>query len=294
MYAVKLKIHSPLHIGKEGLGMEESFVSIHSDTLYSAIYSAWQELFPFEGELPFKISSAYPYIENTFFFPKPSLPAPGFEDAEKRDTYAKDVKKTPFVDMDTFQSWINARIIDFERMKENNRRLKSAIANTVRPRVALDRISSASSLYFIGEVLFDKKRDCGLYFLVDSNLENWEKLQRVMLHLGETGIGGERSSGYGRFTPSYVDTFPLPTAETGDKYLTLSLLLPSGKEEAQQAYSYRIIKRGGWSKDTLHKQVYMFTEGSVFSAPVEGKTVIVADVGHPVYRYGRSFMVKAR
>ncbi|HAA33710.1 MAG TPA: hypothetical protein DCD97_00190, partial [Firmicutes bacterium] len=114
MYAVKLKIHSPLHIGKEGLGMEESFVSIHSDTLYSAIYSAWQELFPFEGELPFKISSAYPYIENTFFFPKPSLPAPGFEDAEKRDTYAKDVKKTPFVDMDTFQSWINARIIDFE------------------------------------------------------------------------------------------------------------------------------------------------------------------------------------
>ena len=82
MYAVKLDIHSPVHIGKEGLGMEDSSVMLHSDTLYSAIYSAWKELFPIEGELLLRISSAYPYVKNTYFFPKPGLPAPGFEDAE--------------------------------------------------------------------------------------------------------------------------------------------------------------------------------------------------------------------
>ena len=41
MYALNLKVQYPIHIGKVGLGMEESFVSIHMDTVYSAIYSSW-------------------------------------------------------------------------------------------------------------------------------------------------------------------------------------------------------------------------------------------------------------
>ena len=204
------------------------------------------------------------------------------------------MKKTPFVDFGTFQSWINDRTIDFERMKENNNLLKSFIISTVRPRVGLDRITCDSNLYYIGEVHFDRNLDCGLYFVVDSDPDNWDRLQSVMVHLGETGIGGERSSGYGRFTPSFVDNFALPSAVDGDKHLTLSLLLPHDKEEAGKAVSYRLIRRGGWSKDTPHEQVHMFTEGSVFSAPVEGKIVIVADVGHPVYRCGRSFLVRVR
>ena len=294
MYAVKMKIRSPLHIGKEGLGMEEASLLVHSDTLYCAIYSAWQELYPFEGELPVRVSSAYPYAESTFFFPKPSLPAPGFEDADKRDTYAKDVKKAAFVDQDTFGAWLRGETLDFGAMKERIRLLKENVTDSVRPRVSLDRVSCDTSLYFIGEVLFRQETDCGLFFLVDCTPENWDKLQKVMVHLGETGIGGERSCGYGRFLPAFQDDFELLDAADGDKHVSLSLLLPEGPEEAMQAYSYRLVKRGGWSKDTPHRQVFMFAEGSVFQAPVQGKTVTVAEVGHPVYRMGRSFLVKAR
>ena len=294
MYAVKLKIMSPMHIGEEGLGMEESAVMVHSDTLYCAIYDAWQELFPFEGDLPVRLSSAYPYVEDTFYFPKPSLPAPGFDKAETRDNYAKDVKKTQFIDKNTFAAWINNDTIDFEQMKKKTQNLKKSITSSVRPRVTLDRITSGSNLYFVGEVLFNQSCDCGLFFLVDCEKKVWEKLQRVMLHLGERGIGGERSCGYGRFLPEFVDNFILPTADPGDRYMTLSLLLPSDKKEATQAYSYRLLKRGGWSKNTPHKQVYMFTEGSVFFSSVEGKIATVADVGHPIYRCGRSFLVKVR
>lgn len=294
MYAVKLNIQSPLHIGKEGLGMEDSSVMLHSDTLYSAIYSAWTELFQIEGELPIRSSSAYPYVKDIYFFPKPGLPAPGFEDAEKRDSYAKDVKKAAFVDFDTFQYWINGETIDFERMKEKNNLLKSFVVSTVRPRITLDRITHDSSPYFIGEVHFDRSADCGLYFVVDTDPDNWDKLNRVMVYLGESGIGGERSSGYGKFTPFFLDDFKLPSVVDGGRHLTLSLILPRDKEEATKAISYRLLRRSGWSKNTPHKQVHMFAEGSVFSTPVEGKTAIVADVGHPVYRYGRSFLVKVR
>ncbi len=294
MYAVKLNILSPLHIGEEGLGMEASAAMLHSDTLYCALYAAWQELFPFGGDLPLQISSAYPYVEDIFFFPKPALPAPGFDVVETRETYAKDVKKIPFVDGKSFSNWINGEPLDFEQMKLNIRRLKDVMTSSVRPRVTLDRITCNSSLFYIGEILFSQNIDCGLYFCVTCEQEVWEKLQRVMVHLGENGIGGERSSGYGRFAPAYMDEFPLPEAHGGDRFISLSLLLPADKDEAKQASSYRLLKRGGWSKDTPHRQVYMFSEGSVFSAPVEGKTVTVADVGHPVYRCGRSFMVKAR
>lgn len=294
MYAVKMKIRSPLHIGKEGLGMEEASMLIHSDTLYCAIYSAWQDLYPFEGELPIRISSAYPYVEDTFFFPKPRLPAPGFEDAATRDTYAKDVKKAAFVDHDSFGDWLRGEPTDFERLKQRVQLVKENVTDSVRPRVSLDRVSCDTSLYFIGEVLFNQDRDCGLYFLVDCETTYWNKLKTVLEHLGECGIGGERSCGYGRFLPAFQEDFELPAPVSGSKYLSLSLLLPAGPEEASRAHSYQLLKRGGWSKDTPHQQVFMFAEGSVFNSPVEGMTATVADVGHPVYRMGRSFLVKAR
>lgn len=294
MYAVKLNFKSPVHLGEEGLGMEEASLVLHSDTLYCALYSAWQELFTIEGELPVRLSSAYPYVENTFYFPKPGLPAPGFEDLEKRNLYAKDVKRASFIDLDTFQSWINGKAIDFERVKESNNQLSKKVNSTIRPRVTLDRITCNSGLYYIGEVHYDGSCDCGLYYLAEADTENWGRLQKVMVYLGEVGIGGEKSSGYGRFIPSFIDNFQPPFAEEGDRYLTLSLLLPGDRDEAKQAYSYRLIRRGGWSMDTPHLKVHMFTEGSIFSAPVEGKIAIVADVGHPVFRCGRSFLVKVR
>ncbi len=294
MYGIKMRMKGALHAGEEGLGMEEASLVLHSDTLYCAIYGAWQELEPFDEDLPLGISSAYPYCRDRFFYPKPHLPIPGFDDPNTRETYAKDIKRAPFVDKVTFDRWLAGEPFDFAGLQSSLHYLEKHVTRTIRPRVTLDRVTSSSSLYYLGELFFDQEVDCGLFFLVDCSPQTWQKLQGVMKHLGENGIGGERSCGYGRFEPCFPEGWNRPGAEAGEQYVSLSLVLPARAAEAAHAVSYRLIKRGGWSQDTPHREVFMFAEGSVFSQEVRGGIVTVANVGHPVYRSGRSFLAKAR
>lgn len=296
LYAVKMKMQSPMHIGEVGLGMEEALTFVHSDTLYSAIYSAWVDLYEHEGELPILITSGFPYVGDMFFLPKPGLTPPGFDRADVRDTYTKRVKSAQFVDVDTFEKWVSGQMVDYEAFCRALDRLSEAVAYRLRPRVTLDRVTNDSSLYHIGEVLFRRDLDAGLYFAVECAESDWETLKAAVRHLGERGIGGERSAGYGRFEPEFVEEFSLHGSPSGSRYVALSLVLPKNPEEAAKALSYTLVRRGGWTGDVRQKTVYLFGEGSVFSDRVEGRVCDVAGRGlpHPVYRNGRAFLVTAR
>jgi len=297
-YAVKLYFTSPLHVGE--LGMEDTSSLIHSDTLYSAIYQTWLKLFAVKGDLPIIITSAFPFVDEKYYLPKPGLEPPGFEDLEIREIYSKSIKGTSFLSEDIFKKWINGSPVDYKEMEKDIDILNTNIKKQIRPRVSLDRLSSTSALYHVGEVYFTPKR-AGLYFIVNCTEDIYKKLKAVMRILSEEGLGGERSSGYGRFEVNYINNFIVPEVVNGKKYVTLSLYYPYSKEEFIGALeSYQVSRRGGWTtgkeKNYPQKKVIMFSEGSVFNKEVKGKVVDVAssDIDHPVYKNGKVFLVKVR
>ncbi|HIE29930.1 TPA: type III-A CRISPR-associated RAMP protein Csm4 [Candidatus Poribacteria bacterium] len=169
------------------------------------------------------------------------------------------------------------------------------------PRAAVDRISSASTLYFCGRLHF--AQGCGLYFWADIRQDGYdEHLLSALDFLSEEGIGGERTT-HGRFELECA-TAELPEAKTqnGDEtmFLTLSLYHPTKEEVCNQKVlvegCYDIIERRGWvySPDGLgfrHKGIRMFLEGSIFFSPILGDISEVQPdrFPHPIYRYGFAF-----
>jgi CRISPR-associated protein Csm4 len=164
--------------------------------------------------------------------------------------------------------------------------------------VALDRRTAASALYYVGETVFCA-REAGLFFLVEAEERVWVGLAPVVRLLGEEGLGGKRSQGYGVFTPEFVDDFSLPTAPQPRAYLVISLVYPAGAEEVRgNLVSYQLLQRTGWlesgpqNTQLLHRRVLMFAEGSVFRRPPRGQVVDVTPPQfhqHPVLRSGLAF-----
>ena len=205
----RLQFTSPLHVGEPGVGLEGCAESVASDTLFSALANVWLTLYgktSLEALLtefcqasqatsqppPFLISSAFPYLGEQFFFPKPLVkPAKLEEDTSK----AKGLKDAPFLSAGVFKNWIGGALQDQDLAWA----LKEDLSKTeVLPRVRLDRLDMASNLYFCGQVSFPEEG--GLYFLAEGTEERLNQLSAVLHSLGSLGLGGERSLGFGRFT----------------------------------------------------------------------------------------------
>jgi len=104
---INLLPKTPFHFGERGVGLEETEIFPHSDTIFSAICWTWTLLYgeksledeliePFKNKSPsFILSSAFPYIEDIRFLPCPvSL---SFKDKEK-------IKKVKYVSWKLFHS----------------------------------------------------------------------------------------------------------------------------------------------------------------------------------------------
>ena len=319
MIAYKLMPRTSFHIGARGIGIERTSDVIHSDTLFSAIVSAWRYLGaemdgdgnmkllePFFAEPeqpPFKLSSALPFAGDTLLYPAPLV----------KHGSDKAVKKAEFLSEKVL---LSCDIESSEKMQGGKVRLTKEEKNgilgsrsdcddegiwksgekAVVPRVTIDRISSASQIYHCGELHFAK--DCGLYFIVELRDEEYEgHVERAVDFLSEEGIGGERSSGCGQFEYQKCPNSK-PAASDGDvRYMTLSLYHPTRSEVEGGVLSdaaYNLVDSKGWihspdGSSHRRRSVWMITEGSVFSQPVSGDIVDVRPCDwhhHPVYRSG--------
>lgn len=167
----------------------------------------------------------------------------------------------------------------------------------------------------------DEDKQAGLYFIIKFPKPVDEKLvQRLKLALdllGEEGLGGERSSGAGRFKPNWINEEekefekdwknilnPSEVNKNKPNYCLISLYwqnsLPDGLLDESAAYE--IQERGGWivspfsGRQLRRQSLRMFTEGSVFPCSPLGE---LADVTpkefhkypdtHKIYRSGISF-----
>lgn len=306
-----IKPNAPFHIGERGVGLEETSISVHSDTLFGAICWSWRLLFG-EKDLigllslfkndkpPFLISSTFPFIGDIMTLPKPlqGLGRTGLE---------KNVRRAPLVTHSIFQSLAEGKILQSRDYKiviggPGNIIAAPKEATTIKdlveknkigsgtgsatgaawtigeaPRVTLDRDTRRSDIYYAGDVRF--MEGSGLYFLVDFRDKKYESMLKGALRLlGDEGLGGERSSGRGLFSLDVIPEKEMMSigSDDGDRAVLLSLYRPR-KEDAStlQSSIYSLITRRGWTagkSDLRKKSVRMLSEGSVI--PTEQKRIL--------------------
>lgn len=307
-YIIKFKFISPLHIGSDeaGIGVENVQCMIHSDTIFSALVNSASLMnnnyidFLLQGN--FRISSAFPYKENHYFLPRPFYPFPS-----TFGKYSKEVKKLEFLQEVDFQAWIKGEL--------NEKNITGAISRSqnieevstldIRPRNFIDRRTSDTIIYHCGGVVFQK--NCGLYFILETDNEDKGRFQDILKTLKKLGFGGERSIGYGQFSFEVIGAIDTEAGvwkniknNEGNSFSLLSLCHPAENENIN-AKAYQTVLRKGWvfstsSKKQMKRKTFrMFEEGSVFINQLKGKIVDVTPQGfndHDVYRYGKAFSVK--
>ena len=194
------------------------------------------------------------------------------------------------------------------------------------PKVSIDRTTRATNFYYTGLTQFAwRQRDnrnpvedpvaveslAGLYFLLEmpeASVALEADLRAALEVLGDEGLGGERSSGAGRFELLTWGDLPsdwqaIVDFDQGNRHSLLSLFWddPITPDWLGQEARYTLQERGGWiSSPSGHqlrrKMVRMFAEGSVFPQVPTGKLANVTPPAfekpngtyspHAVYRNG--------
>ena len=327
----RLEPSAPFHFGERGVGIEATEDILHSDTLFSALCCTLIEMgegktlrellksFQ-EGNPPFLLSSAFPYAGTLLFFPKPIL-RPDLEGTsdELRRKY-KDVRFLSqgiweaFLEGESVASYLKQEnllqdgslwVTDSEKVQLPKPTKFPFWCRDIVPRVTIDRVSSTSSIFHAGRVIFSQ--NCGLYFLIEFREEFFRNIiDQALLLLADAGLGGERSSGHGQFKLRKSEPFP-PFEGEGSVFLTLSLYNPTQEEISQGVLknpaSYEITERRGWIYSPSYsgkyrKSVRMLAEGSLFCpllnmafGQLANVTPAIESPPHPVYRYGFAFPV---
>ena len=278
---------------------------------------------------PVRFSSTFIYTQNsqgnTYYLPRPNAKPQEYPSEDL--AFYKAYKKLKYLPLDVWQRWYQGSGIsddDIEeltlktKVKETNGDLETAgvfsygttFQTETYPKVSIDRRTAATNFYHTGFTQFNCEPDqrSGLYFLLnfpteDAQLES--NLHAALDLLGENGLGGERSSGAGRFEVEYWDELPvewqdikIDSLADSKHHCLLSLFWrESIKESFLDDSSYELIERGGWigspfsGRQLRRQKIYMFAEGSVFTEQPLGQLAVVTPDGfnkHPIYRSGIS------
>lgn len=294
--------------------------SLQSDTLSSALSSMKvqrgdnNDLKAFLES--FVISSAFPYIGNRYFLPKPMgridiTISDGDEYADK-----KKIKKLKFIERELWNELIAGKKLIVKRKQvqgsflfanKETEEMSCPYQTQVNQRVTvpLDGRKDAEPFFF--EWTYFRK-DAGLYCLLDAPANMQEELMDLFKQLGECGIGTDKSVGGGHFEIEAENVY-LPNIKNADAAMLLSLFIPT-EDELHALHlkesCYELLLRGGYISGSSNanfthlrkKSVYMFNTGSVFRTllPLEGKVVNLRpewnDAAlHPVFRSGRPFTI---
>jgi len=217
------------------------------------------ERFPRQGHPtglpPFRLTSAFPYAGDVRFFPKPLVPG-NLQPATGQE-HGRTLKGVQFVSQGILTTWLNNDALD-DYLKDENflhggdlwvtpaeREMLKAFrdegTDRVRlwqvetvPRVTVDRVTNRSAVYQAGRVRYrhvrleDGELHAGLWVLVgwpgggpDEAQLNW--LVNLFTVLGDSGIGGERSAGYGQFNlEGPADFAGFGIRGLGERWLTLA------------------------------------------------------------------------
>jgi CRISPR-associated protein Csm4 len=155
-------------------------------------------------------------------------------------------------------------------------------------------------------------QDCGLYAIIQTEADYFEEIYDIILDLGQSGIGGKISSGFGKFA-EYEEPIELFNDGNGlyesdiviarmlfnqtSCNLLISDTIPSADDINginEEIDTYTLAVKSGFVQSPNYgktpqkrKQIHMISPGSCFKHKMLGEIVDVNNQGnHAVYRYG--------
>lgn len=325
--------------------LENSGKTLSSDSLFSAIASEGVKLYGenFAAELfekankdSFLLSDLLPYCRNNgeieLFIPRPRLsitPLDGNPKAlndqpdstPKQVANRKKLKQCEFIPLAVLDEFI-------EYMKTRDSDTLEKVLAVALPLVSNTDSKNSISFTATGDKetlpysVVSNRADAsmGYYFILGAEDELKEKIEQVIKSLQYTGLGGKKSSGYGKFhedEDSYEIEISTPKENLYPSYSKLASMLSSNKSEFYMALSsvlpdieelrahkdrcfYSLSKRGGfvaserYSPTPLKKKtVVMMNAGSCFPLRIKSRIIDVQGAGgsHPVYRMGKALLL---
>lgn len=325
---VKIRPSTPWRLGSETASLAEASAVLHSDAIYSAVTLAlgqlgWMEEWLAATADPFRepavrFTSAFPWQRNLLYVPPPRGLWPP-EGSSLRVRW-KGASLVPAA--------LAGALLRGERPAEDAWRVDGPSGCLIpaggrfatgpfrflrRSCAAVDRVTGGRALpYLAGCVQFAPASGlwCAAWFATQTAYAVWgPKIEAAFRLLGDSGIGGLRSRGFGR--ARYVDFQAAPLGEllfgpkgappAGNGWWLLSLMTPAPADTIRwEEGNYELVKRSGrvgsLAGGGLRKLgSRMVAEGSVLVSrqPPRGTVLNVAPEGcpHPVFRAGYAVAV---
>ena len=312
---VKFRPAGPWRFGPDSGARDRAEVIGHSDTVYSAVCSAMAHLGELEPWLDataraavpaVRFSSLFPFQGRTLFAPPPQHLWPPSLAQRLRFRSARFAPLTLIQELVLDQPLREERWeVDGQSACVINSGGQSPFRESLRSAAAVDRVSGASLPHQTACIEFNQ--NAGLWLVVEFASEAADQAWRTPVKaalrwLGDSGLGGERSRGWGRseaveFHHGALPGLLLPDlAEAqGDTtgYWMLSLYSPAPSDGVDwDRGDYRLQVRNGRVDQGGHlkRSLRMVAEGSVVLAAArpQGMAHDVSPAGfaHPVYRAG--------
>jgi len=305
---IKLRFLAPVHFGDGRL--ENSAYTCDAATLFSALFiealkiGINDEILAAASSGEMLLSDAFPYIGSELYLPKPMVP-PGFlarteqQLKDNNDSVMKKAfKRIKYLPAAQYNDYCAGKLDPLSTL--NAFELGES---TLQTKVNLTREHKDDAEPFhVGS--FSYHSDAGIYFIYQGSYA----IEPLLDMLQYSGIGGERSSGYGRFEYEITTDNPIGQAANAlskiGYFSLLSSAAPTSSEindELLDGARYGLVRKSGFVQSQTHsvnpqkkRDFYTFSAGSVFAKRFEGDVfdVNVTLGAHPVYRYARAMWME--
>ncbi|WP_049153768.1 type III-A CRISPR-associated RAMP protein Csm4 [Ligilactobacillus salivarius] len=285
-----------VHFGNGNLN--ESIGSFNASRLYSSLFleslklNVDKEFLNLSKSANFFLSDSFPLKDGEFYLPKPiGYPKIPLNSESTRETRrkAKRSKKLRYIKYTDMEDYVEGNC-DVDKLDGTDSFFSKS---TVVTKKGIDP-------YEVGITNFKTS----LYILTIKH----KLLDMLMNSLQYNGIGGKRSSGYGRFTVEKLDipdefskNIVVNDSEYG-VYMTLSTSIPNNDEldSVLPTAEYLLEKSSGFaysstSRNLLRKQdLYKFAVGTTLTKTYNGNIFDVRPDGfsHPVWNYAKGLFYK--
>jgi CRISPR type III-A-associated RAMP protein Csm4 len=317
-FIVRFRPVGPWRLGPSSGARDRVDGVLHSDTLFSALTIAadklgfiaeWLAATAEAAEPAVRIGSGFPFIGRTLLAPAPKHVWPPVIASKIRWQAAKLVPLQ-----------VIPRLLSYESLKEDRWAVDPASESVLpvekfgevsppfrvrmRQTAAVDRLSNVST-EAVTTACLEFADTAGMWCPVFCAPEWRDRVQALFRFVADAGIGGERSSGWGRSDtpefeplPSWLTAAPaeLDQHETG--YWLLSMFAPANSDRVDWSRgSYSLLRRSGRTegRGDVKIESAMVEEGSVLISEdlPSGLARNIAPDGyaHPVYRAGFAFAV---
>ena len=316
-FAVRFRPVGPWRFGPDSGARDRVDLIYHSDALFSAVCSAmsqlglaeeWLQATATSAAVPaVRFSSFFPFIGDTLLVVPPRSLWPPPESTKIR------YKGAHFVPLSVIESLLSDKAIDEDRWAVDGESECLVLSNQGRGpfRVALrssagvDRLQNAA-VEVHSTACLEFTRAGGLWTIVqfadEAAASQWQApVRSALLLLADSGLGGERSRGWGRSeAPEWQAWLPPqvspPESPAAQAHWLLSLYTPAENDAVDwKRGNYATVLRTGRIESSAQwgqakQPTTMIAEGSVLLASNElrGAASNVAPEGfpHPVYRAG--------